>query len=126
MMKHQQGIPREQLQMLSFDTMISAENSVRFIDSFVEHLDLSKLKFQVQVQKQEGRPSFERKVNEEHSLIMLVYNIKRTINILGMPDLLEKLKNWTPNYDKIARLRLIWTHYKPNYDLLFYTPTLAA
>jgi len=66
------------------------------------------------------------KVNGEHSLIMLVYNIKRTINILGMPDLLERLKNWTPNYDKIARLLLIWTHYKPNYAFLFYTPTLAA
>ena len=126
MMKHQQGIPREQLQMLSFDTMISAENSVRFIDSFVEHLDLSKLKFQVQVQKQEGCPSFESKVNDGHSLIMLVYNIKRTINILGMPDLLERLKNWTPNCDKIARLRLIWTHNKPNYAFLFSKKKLAA
>lgn len=44
-MKHQQGIPREQLQMLSFDSMISPENPVRFIDSFVDNLDLSKLNF---------------------------------------------------------------------------------
>jgi hypothetical protein len=28
----------------------------------------------------------------EHSLIMLVYNIKRSINILGVPDLIAKLK----------------------------------
>jgi hypothetical protein len=31
-----------------------------------------------------------RKVNGEHSLIMLVYNIKRTY--LGVPDLIAKLK----------------------------------
>ena len=34
------------------------------------------------------------KVNGEHSLIMLVYNIKRSINILGVPDLIAKLKTW--------------------------------
>jgi hypothetical protein len=28
----------------------------------------------------------------EHSLIMLVYNIKRSINILGVSDLIAKLK----------------------------------
>ena len=44
-MKHQQGIPREQLQMLSFESMIDKDNPVRFVDSFVEHLDLSKLNF---------------------------------------------------------------------------------
>jgi transposase len=38
------------------------------------------------------------KVNGEHSLIMLVYNIKRTINILGVPDLIDKLKNWKSPY----------------------------
>jgi hypothetical protein len=32
----------------------------------------------------------------EHSLIMLVYNIKRSINILGVSDLIAKLKNGTP------------------------------
>ncbi len=38
------------------------------------------------------------KVNGEHSLIMLVYNIKRAINILGVPDLIAKLKNWKSPY----------------------------
>lgn len=38
------------------------------------------------------------KVNGEHSLIMLVYNIKRTINILGVPDLIAKIKNWKSPY----------------------------
>lgn len=38
------------------------------------------------------------KVNGEHSLIMLVYNIKRSINILGVPDLMAKLKNGKSPY----------------------------
>lgn len=40
------------------------------------------------------------KVNGEHSLIMLVYNIKRTINILGIPDLISKIKDWNSPYKK--------------------------
>ncbi|MDQ3142124.1 MAG: transposase [Bacteroidota bacterium] len=32
------------------------------------------------------------KVNGEHSLNMLAYNIKRSINLLGVPELIEKLK----------------------------------
>lgn len=38
------------------------------------------------------------KVNGEHSLIMLVYNIKRTINILGVRELIAKLENWKSPY----------------------------
>ena len=66
------------------------------------------------------------KVNGEHSLIMLVYNIKRTINILGIPDLLEKLKNWKPNYDRIARLCLKWIQFKLIYDYHLKTQKFAA
>ena len=40
------------------------------------------------------------KVNGEHSLIMLVYNIKRSINILGVPDLIAKLKAWNTPYKR--------------------------
>ena len=38
------------------------------------------------------------KVNGEHSLIMLVYNIKRSINILGVTDLITKIRNWKSPY----------------------------
>ena len=38
------------------------------------------------------------KVNGEHSLIMLVYNIKRAMNILGVPDLIDKIKKWNAKY----------------------------
>lgn len=42
------------------------------------------------------------KVNGEYALIMTVYNMKRSIHILGMPEILEKLKNWTPDYEKVV------------------------
>ena len=44
-----------------------------------------------------------KKVNGEWSLIMTVYNMKRSMNILGMEDLLKKLNAWKPDYKK-ARL----------------------
>lgn len=40
------------------------------------------------------------KVNGEHSLIMLVYNIKRSINILGVPDLIAKIQKWNSPYKR--------------------------
>ena len=52
------------------------------------------------------------KVNGEHSLIMLVYNIKRTINILGVPDLIAKLKNWKSPYKTKVLLYLKWAYLK--------------
>lgn len=47
-----------------------------------------------------------KKVNGEFALIMTVYNMKRCINILGIATLLEKLKNWKPDYKGITRLFL--------------------
>jgi len=41
-----------------------------------------------------------KKVNGEWSLIMTVYNMKRTINILGFENLMQKLNAWKPNYKK--------------------------
>jgi hypothetical protein len=41
-----------------------------------------------------------KKVNGEWSLIMTVYNMKRTINILGFDKLMEKLNAWKPEYKK--------------------------
>jgi hypothetical protein len=44
------------------------------------------------------------KINGEHSLICLVYNIKRTTNILGFKTFMEKLNNWTPDYKRVVCL----------------------
>ena len=52
------------------------------------------------------------KVNGEHSLIMLVYNIKRSINILGVPDLIAKLKVWNSPYKRKVLLFVKTTYIK--------------
>ncbi|MFV8360776.1 IS1182 family transposase [Flavobacterium sp. LS1P3] len=66
------------------------------------------------------------KVNGEHSLIMLVYNIKRSINILGVPDLIAKLKKWNSPY-KAKILLLLKTRYlKLQLDFIFYQTKFAA
>ena len=42
------------------------------------------------------------KVNGEIALVMTVYNLKRTINILGFGDLMERIKNWKPDYKRVS------------------------
>ncbi len=66
------------------------------------------------------------KVNGEHSLIMLVYNIKRSINILGLPDLMEKLKNWKSPYKRKGLFSFFTSDFKPQCDDIFFQVSLAA
>ena len=61
------------------------------------------------------------KVNGEHSLIMMVYNIKRTINILGVKDFMEKLKNWKPPYKREDCILIFTIHFKPKCGHLFFS-----
>ncbi len=35
---------------------------------------------------------------------MTVYNLKRSMNILGIENMIEKIKNWIPNYKAIVGL----------------------
>ena len=42
-----------------------------------------------------------KKVNGEMALIMTFYNMKRCITILGVRELINKIKNWTPDYTRI-------------------------
>ena len=66
------------------------------------------------------------KVNGEHSLIMLVYNIKRSINILGVPDLIAKLKKWNSPYKAKVLLLLKTSYLKLNTTYNFYPMKFAA
>ena len=66
------------------------------------------------------------KVNGEHSLIMLVYNIKRSINILGVPDLIAKLKKWNSPYKAKVLFLLKTKHIKLQLDFIFYQTKFAA
>ena len=66
------------------------------------------------------------KVNGEHSLIYLVYNIKRTMNILGIENLLHKLKNWTPRYPRLDKKCNKTTYFKPFWAHLYFDIKIPA
>ncbi|WP_369753638.1 IS1182 family transposase [Flavobacterium sp. WC2409] len=66
------------------------------------------------------------KVNGEHSLIMLVYNIKRSINILGVPDLITKLKKWNSPYKAKVLLWLKTNYLRLKLAFVSYKTKLAA
>ncbi len=65
------------------------------------------------------------KVNGESSLIMTVYNIKRTITILGFNQIMQKLNAWEPNYNKL-KLCLPKNDLKQCVVRLLFLPTKIA
>ena len=66
------------------------------------------------------------KVNGEHSLIMLVYNIKRSINILGVPELIAKLQKWNSPYKAKVLFLLKIKYLKLNLECHFYQTKFVA
>jgi hypothetical protein len=66
------------------------------------------------------------KVGGEHALILLVYNIKRSMNILGVPDLIEKLKNFKHPYMKDGCFVFFRVNFKPTRALLFFQQKMAV
>lgn len=66
------------------------------------------------------------KVNGEHSLIMLVYNMKRSINILGVSDLIAKLKKWNSPYKAKVLFCLKTEYLKLNSEFFISQTKLAA
>jgi len=52
-------------------------------------------------------------VNGEMNLIMLVYNIKRTITLLGFEKMLAAINNWIPDYKKVFCFlqKAIYSHF---------------
>lgn len=62
------------------------------------------------------------KVNGEMNLIMLVYNIKRTLSLLGFEKMVEALQNWKPDYSKLLcrfLLAQIRSNWKRSAELFF-------
>ena len=66
------------------------------------------------------------KVNGEHSLIMLVYNIKRSMNILGVLGLIEKLLKFKHPYMKDSFVLIFRAYFKPQGDLPIFSAKNAA
>ena len=61
-MNYKQGISREQITMMDFESYVASDNPVRVIDAFVEQLDLVRLGFTKTTLSKEGRPPYEAKV----------------------------------------------------------------
>lgn len=55
------------------------------------------------------------KVNGEMNLIMLVYNIKRTLSILGFEKMMQAIANWKPGYSRIV-FSPLWHQVKMNWE----------
>lgn len=108
-MQHIQGISRNQLQIVSLEDKITSDNSVRFIDAFVNHIDLNKIGFASKVLKAEGRPSFQTQVFLKIYLYGYLNGIrssrrleKECLRNIEMQWLLEDMH---PNYHSIADFR---------------------
>ena len=108
-MQHIQGISRHQLQMSSLEDKISADNSVRFIDVFVNHIDFEKLGFQSKVLKTQGRPSFATSIFLKLYLYGYLKGVsssrrleKECFRNIEVQWLLEDIR---PNYHSIADFR---------------------
>ena len=67
-----------------------------------------------------------KKVNGEWSLIMTVYNIKRSINILGIDKLMQKLNDWMPIYREEWLCLQNSDRYKSFKATLFFEIKMAA
>lgn len=108
-MQHITGISRMQMRISSLEDTIDANNPVRFIDAFVEALDLAKVGFVYKTLKTEGRPSFESKVFLKIYLYGYINGLrssrkleKECLRNIEMQWLVEAVR---PNYHTIADFR---------------------
>ena len=95
--------------MSSLEDTIAADNPVRFIDAFVNSIDLVTIGFTLRVLKTEGRPSFDTKVFLKIYLYGYLNGIrssrrleKETLRNLEMQWLVEAI---CPNYHSISDFR---------------------
>ena len=87
-MDHIEGASRDQLILFpeSLDEYISEDNPVRFIDAFVESLDLEALDFRHAVLKETGRPPY-------HPGVLLKLYVYGYLNRIRSTRRLEKEAN---------------------------------
>ena len=100
---------RSQIEMYNLDDQIEKDNTVRFVDAFVEKLELNQLGFVVNEIKSEGRPAFNPKaflkiylygyLNGLRSSRKLEKECKRNIELQWLTGKL------VPNYHSIADFR---------------------
>ena len=103
------GNNRDQIQFSSLEMQVNDENPVRFVDVFVEKLDLNQLGFVVNQLKSEGRPAYESKLllkiylygylNSIRSSRRLEKECIRNTELQWLTNLLQ------PNYHSISDFR---------------------
>lgn len=108
-MQHIQGISRHQLQLASLEDTISQDNPVRFIEAFVDYIDLVKIGFDLKVLKTEGRPSFKTEVFLKLYLYGYLNGVRSSRRLekecLRNQEVQWLLENIRPNYHSIADFR---------------------
>jgi transposase len=110
-LEHISSADRHQIEMSCLDELIEQDNAVRFVDIFVNKLDLKQLNFKINNLNNEGRPSYDSKIflklyfygylNGLRSSRRLERECKRNIELQW---LLCKL---VPNYHSIADFRKV-------------------
>lgn len=108
-MQYIQGNNRHQSYFSTLEDQVTADNSVRLIDAFIDKLDLEKLGFTKTVHKSEGRPPFAPQVllklylygylNKIRSSRKLEKECSRNIELQWL------LQSLCPNYHTIADFR---------------------
>lgn len=108
-MDHIQSHNRLQVTFGSIDDQVEPDNPVRFIDAFVEQLDLGRLQFNVKDLKPEGRPSFNPRVFLKLYLYGYLNGIRSSRRLerecrrnIELHWLMQKL---VPNYHSISDFR---------------------
>ena len=104
-----QGADRQQVQFISLDDLITADNSVRILDAFVDKVDLAQLHFASAVHKSEGRPPFAPSVLLKLYLYGYINRIRSSrrlqIECVRNIELQWLLNRLVPNYHTIANFR---------------------
>ena len=108
-MQYIQGNNRHQSYFSTLEDQVTADNSVRLIDAFIDKLDLEKLGFTKMAHKSEGRPPFAPQVllklylygylNKIRSSRKLEKECSRNLELQWL------LQNLRPNYHTIADFR---------------------
>jgi len=103
------GSDRFQMHMNSLEDCIRQDNPVRFVDAFVEHIDMSKAGFVSSENKLEGRPSFQSKVFLKLYFYGYLNGIRSSRKLeresLRNVEVQWLLRRLVPNYHSIADFR---------------------
>ncbi len=108
-MQHIIGIARNQMVFTCLEDSISDDNSVRFVDAFVDNIDLIALGFELQTLKMEGRPSFDSKIFLKIYLYGYLNGLRSSRKLekecIRNVELQWLLHGLVPNYHSISDFR---------------------